>query len=259
MLVKTEAIVLKSMKYRDTSKIVTFYSKEYGKIKGIAKGARTAKNIFGSALEPMSQVLLVIYKKEHQDIHLISQCDSIDPYKNLTQDLDRMVIALGIIELCNQLTHHEEKNPGLYTLLIEALDALNKASKNYNIYLYAFEIRIAMLFGYSPDLETCGNCGEHIIPDIKSKKVGFQIIRGAVFCNKCYDPGRGNNQNISLADCSVPALQILRRLMTAQFSSLGNIEFSTNIGNEIDMLLRLYLRYHFDGLKPLKSTEIFNQ
>ena len=66
MLIKTEAIILKSMKYRDTSKIVTFYTKEFGKLKGIAKGARTAKVNLVAALEPMTHSMLVIYKKEHQ-------------------------------------------------------------------------------------------------------------------------------------------------------------------------------------------------
>ena len=53
-------------------------------------------------------------------------------------------------------------------------------------------------------------------------------------------------------------LQIVRRLMSAQIASLGSLEFPVQTGNQIDELLRLYLRYHFEGLKPLRSTEIFN-
>jgi DNA repair protein RecO (recombination protein O) len=263
MLVKTEAIVLKSMRYRDTSRIVTFYTKEFGKLKCIAKGARTAKNKFGSALEPMTLSMLVFYKKDHRDIHLISQCDAISPFKNLTEDLDRLCIALGVIELINQVTHDEEKNPVLFGLLLETLSVLNTSTKNYRTYLFAFQLRLAMLFGFSPNLEKCGNCGTQVVLDSGAKQFGFQIARGAVFCSKCFTPGSSlsgtADQNILLADCSAQALQILRRLTAAHLSSLGNIEFDSNIGNEIDALLRLYLRYHFDGLKPLKSTGLFNQ
>ena len=63
-IAKTEAIVLKSMKYRETSKIVTFYTKQFGKITGLVKSARSAKNKFGSSLNLFSHIELVIYKKE---------------------------------------------------------------------------------------------------------------------------------------------------------------------------------------------------
>jgi DNA repair protein RecO (recombination protein O) len=263
MLVKTEVIVLKSMKYRDTSKIVTFYSKEYGKLKGIAKGARSAKNKFGSSLEPLSHSMLLVYKKEHRELHLISQCDSIDSFRNLTEDLDRMFVGLSIIELMDQLTHHEERMPALFALLLETLAALNESTKNYGIFLQAFQLRLAALFGYATNFEMCGECGKSVLTGNGTKQVVFQAARGAVFCAQCRKPDGSqtyhddqSNANTSL---SVQALQIIRRLMNAQLSSLSNLEQTIIVGNEINDLIRLYLQYHFDGIKPLKSTEFFQQ
>ncbi len=249
------------MKYRDTSKIVTFYTKEFGKLKGIAKGARTAKSKFGSALEPMTHSMLVIYKKEHRDIHLISQCDSIIPFKNLTEDLDRMTMALAVIELINQVTHDEEKNPALFTLLCETLRALNSSSKNYQSYLNAFRLRLASLFGYAPNFEICGECGNHLVINNGEKQFAFQVTRGAVFCNNCCSPNTFStriDQDATFISITIQGLQILRRLLNSQIPTLGNLEFDNDVGNQIDEFLRLYLRYHFEGLKPLKSTELFN-
>jgi DNA repair protein RecO (recombination protein O) len=251
------------MKYRDTSKIVTFYTKEYGKTKGIAKGARTAKNKFGSALEPMTQSMLVFYKKAHRDIHLISQCDAIDSFRGITEDLDRMVMAFAVIELTNQVTHDEEKNPALYNLLSETLSALNISTKNYVTYLQAFRLRLASLFGYAPNFDICGGCGVSMAIENGGRQFAFQIARGAVFCNKCCAPNNSEqnyaDRDISFILISANGLQILRRLVEAKLASLGNLEFDTHVGNEIDTMLRLHLRYHFDGLKPLKSTELFYQ
>jgi len=262
-LVKTEVIVLRSMKYRDTSKIVTFYSKEYGKLKGIAKGARTSKNKFGSALEPFSHSMLLIYKKDHRDLHLISQCDSIDSFRNLTEDLDRMTAALSVLELTDQVTHHEERAPALFSLLVETLNVLNISTKNYETYLKAFQLRLAALFGYAPNFEVCGECGKSVLHGDGDRQVAFQIVRGAVYCNTCCAPNDsvilGSDQNNGFTALSVQGLQIVRRLVNTQLSSLSTLEFDTRIGNEINELLRLYLRYHFDGLKPLKSAEIFHQ
>jgi DNA repair protein RecO (recombination protein O) len=251
------------MKYRDTSKIVTFYSKEYGKLKGIAKGARTAKNKFGSALEPLSHSMLLIYRKEHRDLHLISQCDSIDSFRNLTEDLDRMSTGLSVLELIDQVTHHEERTPAIFNLLVETLSALNASTKNYETYLQAFQLRLAALFGYAPNFDTCGQCGKPILISNGEKQVEFQIVRGAIFCNACCAPNdsmvHGSDQSIAFTTLTVQGLQIVRRLVHAQLLSLSNLEYDARIGNEIHELLRLYLRYHFDGLKPLKSAEFFQR
>ena len=96
-IVKTEAVVLKSMKYRETSKIITFYTRDFGKVKAIAKGARQPKNKFGSSLEPMSYVLVVLYRKEHRDLQLISQCDLIKTFRHLSEDLDKMAVCMSAI------------------------------------------------------------------------------------------------------------------------------------------------------------------
>jgi len=262
MLSKTEVIVLKSMKYRDTSKIVTFYTKEYGKLKGIAKGARSAKNKFGSSLEPMTHAMLVLYKKEHREIHLISQCDALCSFKSFSEDFDRMTAALAVIELVHQVTHDEERNPALFALLLDTLGALHTSVKKYSTYVYAFQIRLVTLFGYAPNLETCGACASPLVAGTGETEYSFLIARGAVYCNRCRKPDSSLNvpgdPGSTFTSITAEVLQILRRLQHANLDSLGNLEFSRHAGNQIDEILRLYLRYHFEGLKTLKSTEYFH-
>jgi DNA repair protein RecO (recombination protein O) len=263
MLVKTEVIVLRSMKYRDTSKIVTFYSKEYGKIKGIAKGARSAKNKFGSALEPLSHSMLLVYKKEHRDLHLISQCDSINPFKNLTEDLDRMAAALSVLELADHVTHHEEKNSALFLLLIEVLNALNESTGNFIAYSYAFQLRLAALFGYAPNFETCSRCGKNVPAGNNEKQATFQITSGAVLCSECHEPPGlpeyGGGRSTAFMPLSVKGLRLLRCLFGNQLSSLENLDYNAHTGNETGELIRLYIKYHFDEIKSLKSEKFFQQ
>jgi DNA repair protein RecO (recombination protein O) len=259
MLVKTEAVVLKSMKYNETSKIVTFYSNEYGKVKGIAKGARSAKNKFGAALEPFSYSLLLIYKKEHRDLHLISQCDLIQSWKNLTGDYDRMMAGLSILKLMNKVTHHEERSPALFRLLVEILRALDASTKNYEVFILAFQLRLADLFGYSPNFETCSECKKPVLYREDKEQVIFQIMHGSVLCSSCSlihkASIRSEGQGISSRQLSMQGLQIIRRLFQARLSSLSNLEYNAHIGNEIGDLIRLYMQYHFDDMKSFKKRE----
>ena len=146
---------------------------------------------------------------------------------------------------------------------METLGALNTSTKNYTTYLQAFRLRLASLFGYAPNFDICGDCGKIIVAENCEKYFALQIARGAVFCNKCYDSENlgwnPSDKDIPFISVSANGLQIIRRLVNSDMASLGSLEFDTRIGNEIDTMLRLYLRYHFDGLKPLKSTELFYQ
>jgi DNA repair protein RecO (recombination protein O) len=276
MITKTEAVVLKSMNFRDSSKIVTFYTRHYGKLKGIAKGARQMKSKFGAALEPITNVSLVLYKKEHRDLQLISQCDTVKTYNRIHSELERMAIALSVLELIHQLAHDEERNDLLYALLVDTLDEIERAKKNFLNFLFAFEIRGAVLLGFAPNLDGCSVCGRGLDHIATEGSAVFQLSKGAVICGHCgASAGRAESVALSAGGAvrsdgsrrtsiegnvrvSVGALKALHRLMTARMDAVQALDLNLAEGNEIDGTLRLYLRQHFEELKPLKSLDMLN-
>jgi DNA repair protein RecO (recombination protein O) len=277
MITKTEAVVLKSMNYRDSSKIVTFYTRRFGKVKCIAKGARQMKSKFGAGLEPITNVSLVLYKKEHRELQLVSQCDAIKTYKSIHGELERMAVALAVLELVNHLVHDEEGNDALYDLLVETLDEIERARKNFLNLFFAFEIRCASLFGFSPDLEKCAHCGRSLDDIGVDGSAVFRLSKGSVVCARCtsqagalkavsMSPGgtrRGiaapRNADEGNVRVSVGTLKVLHRLLTARLESVSTVELTTAAGNEIDGTLRLYLRQHFEDLKPIRSLDILRK
>ncbi len=277
MITKTEAIVLKSMNYRDSSKIVTFYTRRFGKVKCIAKGARQMKSKFGAGLEPITNVSLVLYKKEQRELQLVSQCDAIKTYKSIHGELERMAVALAVLELVNYLVHDEEGNDALYDLLVSTLDEIERARKNFLNLFFAFEIRCASLFGYSPDLEKCSGCGRSLDDIGADGSAVFQLSRGRVLCARCgAKPGMVKDASLlhrnaarasaepRIADegnvrVTVGALKVLHRLLTSRLDSITTVELTATTGNEIDGTLRLYLRQHFEDLKPIKSLDILRK
>jgi DNA repair protein RecO (recombination protein O) len=256
MLTKTEAIVIKSMKYGDTSKIVTFYTRQFGKLKGIAKGARRSDNKFGASLEPLSDVTLVIYKKAHRDLYLISQCDSIKSFGKIHDSIEKILVGLSVLELVDQLAHEEEENAALFSLLLETLSALNGSSKNFQSLGRSFQIRLASLLGYAPNLDVCSVCGKSVMDVEQSSGVGFLLMSGAVICSSCGRAGRAKRV-VGHTTLSAPAHRILQRFLTSRMDNVTKLAYSDSIGNELDETLRLYLRYHFDNMRDLKSPQIF--
>ncbi|HTY38149.1 MAG TPA: DNA repair protein RecO [Bacteroidota bacterium] len=274
MITKTEAVVLKSMKFRESSKIVTFYTRNFGKVRCLAKGARQLKSKMGASLQPITAVSLVLYKKEHRELQLLSQCDATETYNKIHGDLERMAAALAVLELVNQLVHDEEENSALYSLLRETLDAIEHAKKNVlNLWL-AFQIRLAAVFGFSPDLEACSGCGRSLDEIGADGSAVFQLSRGSFVCGRCLRPqsvekfntiasvkkGPGEAAGKSREDgntrVSVGTLKVLHRILKARLDSVASLELPGTVRNEIDGTLRLYLRQHFEDLKPIRSLDI---
>lgn len=253
MIVTTDAVVLKAMKYRDTSKIVTFYTRAFGKVAAIAKGARGVRSKFGGALEPMTEVTLVLYKKEQRDLQLISQCDIARPFNRIHSEMDRLAAAMTVVEFLDQLSHNEEENRPMYELLVSTLAAIESSARNVRNHVLAFELRYASLVGFHPAFDRCSQCGK--LPAEGLKELPVRLDRGGILCDSC--ASAGSSRGAMMTTMSVPAARILQRFLTAPMESLSGVEYHEALGNELDETLRLYLRYHFEELRPLKSDLVF--
>ena len=125
MIVKTRAVILRETKYRDQSKICSVYTREFGKISVIIKGARNPKNKLSGLFSAGNVVDLVLYKKNSRDIQLVSDGNLILSPMVPAPDLDRFAVLYRIIDLVKQTTEHDEKNLSLFTLLAGTLEKLS--------------------------------------------------------------------------------------------------------------------------------------
>src|SRR5579883_578410 len=127
MIVATEAVVLHSRKQGDTSKIVALYTRDFGLIDVIAKGARQQRSKFAGALELFSSSKIVFYKKEHQELYLLSTAEIVASRRHISDDLERIEAATRIAELLIRSQHHEESHPELFELVTTTLDAIDSS------------------------------------------------------------------------------------------------------------------------------------
>jgi DNA repair protein RecO (recombination protein O) len=250
MIVKTEAIVLSSMKYRDTSKILRLYTREFGKVSVIAKGARDTKSKFRSALEPMSYVSAVIYRNENRELQLLSQCDLITAFRHLSEDMEKMYVVMSAIELVDIVSHDEEQNETLFLLLRNLIETVNNATKSTIVALYYFETKLSELLGFRPDLSLCTLCNKTIEKDF-SQSTTFSLVHDGVLCKDCSE--RSGMNMISSA-----ALRILQRLQKLEtMESVLNLHLSPSLQDEVRVALRGHLQKHIEGFRGLRSEEVF--
>jgi DNA repair protein RecO (recombination protein O) len=154
---QAEAIVLRSYNFGEQDKIVIFFAREKGILRGIAKGARKFGNRFGSSLEAMSSVRIFYYEKERKDLVTISGCDLLRSFFDLQRDLKTSFTLSYFAELVEEFAPARSREDRLFRLLLSLLDNLDQGGDLAFLSRY-FEAWILKINGFLPDLERCRKC-----------------------------------------------------------------------------------------------------
>ncbi|MGE5401659.1 MAG: DNA repair protein RecO [Ignavibacteriales bacterium] len=243
-IVKTEAIVLNKMNYGETSKIATFFTRDYGKLSGIIKGARTPKSSMGIKIDIFNHVQIVVYKKHNSELQLISQAELISYYPRLKENLNKLKYANAVLELVQVLTMEEEAHPKLYRGIIRILSLFESSNQNPGVLLIRFIIFLLKEVGYELQLEQCSICEREIMPG--QEKYSFNFERGIV-CDSC---GEEFSTSFQISQELLENIIGLKNIKDDSRISSGEIERTLNF-------LEKYLKYHIPEFKGIKSIHLF--
>ncbi|MCF6461069.1 DNA repair protein RecO [Clostridium sp. Cult3] len=179
MYTKTEGIVLKELRFKETSKILTIYTERHGKIQAMARGAYRPKSQLIANTQPFSYNEYNLYKG--RNLYYINQGDIIDSFYSIRENINRLMYGSYLLELLDLSTMEEEKNEKLFLLLRKGLLVLSKLEKDFLKFILAYELKYISFLGYKPYLEGCVNCGSRDLNQIK-----FNIDRGGIVCKSCF-------------------------------------------------------------------------
>ena len=251
MIVETEAVVLHSIDFRDTSKIVTVYARKFGKIKIVAKGVKNQKtNKFGSSLEPMTHSSIVIYKKDQKELHLLSKSEIVSPLNRIQNSSEKMFTGLAIVELMNMVMHDEEENEKLFSLLVRSLRTIDTSDSNSSNVLIAFFVKMFDQFGFGLTLDSCVSCNRRTEENDYTSAV-LRMSDGKIICPFCLQDQTSTGTKISGG--------LLKSLYYFQMNSIEKsimLSFNKAVRNDLLSIVQAYLRYHIDGVRTLKSLSL---
>jgi DNA repair protein RecO (recombination protein O) len=197
---RTHAIVLRTRKVRESSKIVVLFTKECGRISAIAKGGLKPKSKFGSSLELFTRSSIIFYKKENRELHTLSHSESLEVFKGIKDDVFKLAYASVAAEMVERLMPVEEPNEPLYGLLVAVLREINLAERSQlELILTSYELKTLYLVGYGPELEHCVRCGKPVEED-----AWFGLLSGGVLCHDC------SNKDLNAMAVTYDALTLLR-------------------------------------------------
>lgn len=197
----TDAIVLRRYPFRETSLIVSCLTQDFGRIKGLIKGIRGSGSRYRSAMEPITRNRIVFYDTRGSQLHLISQCDLLDPLARIQEDWDTARLAAFFVDLTESVVGLEDPQPKLYALLRDALERLAIAGAQPAELRVHVVLRMLRLAGFEPQVDQCTHCRAQVERD------GFWSGRqGGILCRRCL------HQDTSAELISPEQLSALQRL-----------------------------------------------
>ena len=159
-LIKTEALLLKKINFRDASNIIHFYTREHGRISVIAKGAREMKSQFRGYLEPLNHLSIIYYDKDTREIQTLSKVDLLQQFISNPKEIVANSYGNAIMETIDKIVQHNEESEHLFDMTINLLRFIDKQPEKAEIGFILFLFAAIKLLGYHIDLSRCHFCGE---------------------------------------------------------------------------------------------------
>ncbi|HEV8437304.1 MAG TPA: DNA repair protein RecO [Methylomirabilota bacterium] len=201
-LYKTESVVIGRRALGESDRLVEFYTREFGKLKGVAKSARRPRSRFGSALEPFTLGQLVFFDSGRSELVRIDHFDIIQAFVRAREDLERLGRAAWVVECLSGLSADRDPQPALFRLLVRTLGALEVSARPAWV-AACFGLRAVDLFGQRPRLDRCATCGR----PFPFAPAALDIAAGGLICVRC-----GAGPGIALSGAVVGTLKRLRGL-----------------------------------------------
>jgi DNA repair protein RecO (recombination protein O) len=179
---RTEAVVLRSLRYGEADRILHLYTPMRGRVGAIAKGVRRTRSRFGGRLEPFSHVDLQLWEPTHprSDLLTVTGADTIDAHAHLRDDAAALDAAGRACDAVSRLFESGDPHPEVFHLLCNELRLLEDEPAMATLgNQLAFRLKLLVAAGFGPQLSACASCGE------REHLFGFSGAAGGVVCEAC--------------------------------------------------------------------------
>lgn len=241
---EAEAIVLRHYVLSDSDRIVVLITKEFGKIRAVARGVKKTQSRLSGSLEPLNHIRIEFYSREGRDLSQIRQTELVRSYLGSNPDLKRICAYSYFAELANEIIQDNQPNHALFRLLLRVMEAGDKNGVSPALIRY-FEIWTLKLSGLLPNYAYCSSCGKCVKDD------GFfaWIESGQARCDACAQ-GRG----IKIGAPAAVALTLMAKIPPEQFARRP---FDEGAAADIERLSQRLLGLHLE--KQIKSYRILRE
>jgi DNA repair protein RecO (recombination protein O) len=236
-LYRDQGVVLRTFRLGEADRIVVLVTQGHGKVRAVVKGVRKTKSRFGSRLEPLSHVAVLMYQGRGE-LEVVNQAETLDHFRAVREDLDRLSKATSMLEVVDQVAQEREAAPALYRMLVGALRAL--AARDAPLLMPAFFWKLLALEGLEPVLDRCATCGA------EDNLVAFDVAEGGVLCRSC-------RQGVPI---SAEAVSLMRRILGGDLAAVLG-EPAGPATHEVEHLAGRTVEHHLE--RRLRSLRLLDR
>jgi DNA repair protein RecO (recombination protein O) len=236
---RSPSIIMRVRDFSESDLLITFFTKDKGLLKGIAKGAKRSHKRFVNCLDIFCLSNLEYRLNKKGGLHFISSGKLVSAFPGLRRDFSILSLASYMIELTELLFPPELADKEMFETLRDSFDLLEKG-ENHDLVSIIFEITAMTLGGYKINLEKCSICGRRYSGE---GAAAFKPDKGGIACLKC--------QQITAITprMSPDSIKVMSRIQAEPVLNLKTIEFFRDITTEIKTVLKLHRDYHLN-LRP---------
>ncbi len=242
MIAHTSAIILKTVDYSESSKIVTLFTEEHGKIAAMVRGAKKPKSKFSGLLQVGNLLEVVYYHKSSRGVQTLTEASYLEKNMNLRLNFEKMATMMSSLELITQLLHDDEVNHPLFSFTKQFLIWLNDTDITPARVFPYLQMRLAEISGIGLQMEPA--------PPDESPVMYLDAESGMV---------SRHNVSSHTYRLSIDQYHYIALTLQSRNSAVFSISLENGELKELVKYLDLYLKFHVEGLRSRKSDAIFEQ
>jgi DNA repair protein RecO (recombination protein O) len=245
MIQSSDTIVLKTISHGDTSKIVICYTKNFGQVKLIAKGARSKKSPHKNLFFPGRHINISYYEKPNRELLLFKSGELLSSFNMIEKDLDRMTFSQVMMDLLDHTMTHSESQESIYKLTLTALQNLNQRDIPVYWTYWSFHLQLLSHLGFHFETDICHQCQSTITT------TATMTHHQELLCDVCNHGALGF---IPLTKRILKTMKALLNEEKAPYESYTKIERQT-----LWKFLWQYTHFHLESTRYMKSLEVLQQ
>ncbi|MBU0597768.1 DNA repair protein RecO [Patescibacteria group bacterium] len=229
----TQGIIIKHKNFREADRIITIFTKEFGKIAGLARGARKITSKLAGRCEPFLLSNFIMARGRNYDT--ITSSEVIEYFHHLKSNNKRLALVQYIGELIDRSAKPSQRDIKIYNLVKEIFEYLenNNSNSNYPLVIWYFIWRYLSYLGYQPELYECAICHKKVA----ARRNYFSLKRGGIICYSC------QSETSEIMGISNNLIKFLRLILDKELVYLRKIKYNQQLLKELNLMTKEYLQY----------------
>lgn len=254
MLINTEGVVLKQRKIANNRRMITIFTKNYGKISAGTSLSEKGKTKSALALRPFTYADYDIFKG--RESYSVNSAQVKKSYYSIGEDLDRFLVASKFIEYLDKILEEEQPKPKLFDMTIEFLESLTRCSGDFETLLCAFVVKTLRVQGVMPEIKNCVNCGKKLedfgyMTSRNKPAHMFSITSGGAICEDCANREKSSgNSLIKKPDFDI--ITVILYFLNNPLKKFESVKLKPEVSAEIKTIIGEYID-HYLGVNVLSD------